>query len=123
MKIFIRFIIFLFVILGISIWVTLNCFPEYSWDFLVSFVINLLNGIMGHIVSKKYFNASNSMFYTMIYGTMFIRFMLILSAILILIFNGFVNQVPFFISFVCFYISFQAFEIGSFLQLNNKNKK
>ena len=106
---FIRFIIFLFVILGISIWVTLNYFPEYYWDFLVSFVINLLNGIMGYIVSKKYFNASNSIFYTMIYGTMFIRFMFILSAMLILILNGFVNQIPFFISFVCFYIFFQAF--------------
>ena len=123
MKIFIRFIIFLFVILGISIWATLNYFPGYSWDFSVSFIINLLNGIMGYIVSKKYFNASNSMFYTMIYGSMLIRFMLIFSAILILILNGFVNQIPFFISFVCFYICFQAFEIGSFLQLNNKDKK
>lgn len=123
MKIFIRFIIFLFVILGISIWATLNYLPGYSCDFLVSFIINLLNGIMGYIVSKKYFNASNSMFYTMIYGAMLIRFMLIFSAILILILNGFVNQTPFFISFVCFYICFQAFEIGSFLQLNNKDKK
>jgi hypothetical protein len=123
MKIFIRFIIFLFVILGISIWVTLNYFPEYSWDFLVSFIINLLNGIMGYIVSKKYFNASNSMFYTMIYGTMFIRFMFMLSAMLILILNGFVNQTPFFLSFVCFYISFQAFEIKSFLLLNEQSRK
>ena len=123
MQIIIRFIIFLFVILAISIWATLNYFPGYSWDFLVSFIINLLNGIMGYIVSKKYFNASNSMFYTMIYGAMLIRFMLIFSAILILILNGFVNQTPFFISFVCFYICFQAFEIGSFLQLNNKDKK
>ena len=123
MNFFVRFLIFLFVILVIGIWVTFNYMPEYSLDFLVSFVINLLNGIMGYIVSKKYFNASNSMFYTMIYGTMFIRFMIILFAMLILILNGLVNQVPFFISFVCFYVCFQTFEIGSFLKFNNEGKE
>ena len=82
-------------------------------DFLVSFIINLINTVIGYLVSKKYFNSDNSTFYQMIYGTMFIRFMIILSLMLFLISYQYVNMIPFFISFVCFYVLFQAFEISS----------
>ena len=54
-------------------------------DFLISFTINLINTVIGYLVSKKYFNADNSTFYQMIYGTMFIRFMIILFLMLFLI--------------------------------------
>ena len=92
-------------------------------DFLVSFIINLINTVIGYLVSKKYFNADNSTFYQMIYGTMFIRFMIILSLMLFLISYDYVNMIPFFISFVCFYVLFQIFEISSLINLNRENKK
>ena len=92
-------------------------------DFLISFIINLINTVIGYLVSKKYFNSENSTFYQMIYGTMFIRFMIILSLMLFLISYQYVNMIPFFISFVCFYILFQAFEISSLIRFNKENKK
>jgi len=92
-------------------------------DFLISFIINLINTVIGYLVSKKYFNAVNSTFYQMIYGTMFLRFMIILSLMLFLITYQYVNMIPFFISFVCFYVLFQAFEIKLLIQLNKENKE
>ena len=92
-------------------------------DFLISFIINLINTVIGYLVSKKYFNADNSTFYQMIYGTMFIRFMIILSLMLFLISYNYVNMIPFFVSFVCFYVLFQIFEIFSLIKLNRENKK
>ena len=92
-------------------------------DFLISFTINLINTVIGYLVSKKYFNADNSTFYQMIYGTMFIRFMIILSLMLFLISYDYVSMVPFFISFICFYILFQIFEISSLIKFNRENKK
>ena len=92
-------------------------------DFLVSFIINLINTVIGYLVSKKYFNSDNSTFYQMIYGTMFIRFMIILSLMLFLISYQYVNMIPFFISFVCFYVLFQAFEISSLIRFNKRIKK
>lgn len=92
-------------------------------DFLISFIINLINTVIGYLVSKKYFNADNSTFYQMIYGTMFIRFMIILSLMLVLISYNYVNMIPFFISFVCFYVLFQIFEISSLIKFNRESKK
>ena len=92
-------------------------------DFLISFIINLINTVIGYLVSKKYFNSDNSTFYQMIYGTMFIRFMIILSLMLFLISYDYVNMIPFFISFVCFYVLFQIFEISSLINFNSENKK
>ena len=92
-------------------------------DFLISFIINLINTVIGYLVSKKYFNADNSTFYQMIYGTMFIRFMIILSLMLFLISYQYVNMIPFFISFVCFYVLFQVFEISSLIKFNRESKK
>ena len=92
-------------------------------DFLISFIINLINTVIGYLVSKKYFNSDNSTFYQMIYGTMFIRFMIILSLMLFLISYQYVNMIPFFISFVCFYVLFQAFEISSLIRFNKEIKK
>lgn len=83
----------------------------------------MFNTVFGYLVSKKYFNSINSVFYTMIYGTMFIRFMLMLSSMLILILNDFVNMVPFFISFMVFYVLFQMFEIKSLLSFNEANNE
>ena len=92
-------------------------------DFLISFIINLINTVIGYLVSKKYFNSENSTFYQMIYGTMFIRFMIILSLMLFLISYQYVNMIPFFISFVCFYVLFQVFEIFSLIRFNKQIKK
>ena len=92
-------------------------------DFLISFIINLINTVIGYLVSKKYFNSDNSTFYQMIYGTMFLRFMIILSLMLFLISYQYVNMIPFFISFVCFYVLFQAFEISSLIRFNKEIKK
>lgn len=92
-------------------------------DFLISFIINLINTVIGYLVSKKYFNSENSTFYQMIYGTMFIRFMIILSLMLFLISYQYVNMIPFFISFVCFYVLFQAFEISSLIRFNKEIKR
>ena len=92
-------------------------------DFLISFTINLINTVIGYLVSKKYFNSDNSTFYQMIYGTMFIRFMIILSLMLFLISYDYVNMIPFFISFVCFYVLFQIFEISSLIRFNRGIKK
>ena len=92
-------------------------------DFLISFIINLINTVIGYLVSKKYFNSDNSTFYQMIYGTMFIRFMIILSLMLFLISYNYVNMIPFFISFVCFYVLFQIFEISSLIKFNRESKK
>jgi len=92
-------------------------------DFLISFIINLINTVIGYLVSKKYFNSENSTFYQMIYGTMFIRFMIILSLMLFLITYQYVSMIPFFISFVCFYVLFQAFEISSLIRFNKEIKR
>ena len=92
-------------------------------DFLISFIINLINTVIGYLVSKKYFNADNSIFYQMIYGTMFLRFMVILSLMLFLINYNYVNMIPFFLSFVSFYVLFQTFEIFSLIRFNKENKK
>ena len=92
-------------------------------DFLISFIINLINTVIGYLVSKIYFNSENSIFYQMIYGTMFIRFMIILSLMLFLITYQYVSMIPFFISFVCFYVLFQAFEISSLIRFNKEIKK
>tara|TARA_B100001029_G_scaffold79633_1_gene65278 strand:- start:133 stop:456 length:324 start_codon:yes stop_codon:yes gene_type:complete len=96
----------------------MSFWPEYKNDFLISFLINFINAVIGYVVSKKYFNAINSIFYTMIYGSMFLRFILMLMSMLILILNGFVNMIPFFLSFMVFYVLFQIFEINSLLMLN-----
>ena len=92
-------------------------------DFLISFTINLINTVIGYLVSKKYFNAASSIFYQMIYGTMFVRFIVILSLMLFLINYNYVNMIPFFISFVCFYVLFQIFEISSLIRFNRGIKK
>ncbi len=113
-----RFLIFLFVILVMVISSVMSFWPEYQKDFLISFLINFVNAVIGYLVSKKYFNATNSIFYTMIYGTMFLRFILMLISMLFLILNGYVNMVPFFLSFMAFYVLFQIFEINSLLILN-----
>ena len=102
---------------------TFVLWSNYQYDFLISFIINLINTMIGYLVSKKYFNSNNSTFYQMIYGTMFIRFMILLSLMLFLINYQYVNMNPFFISFVFFYVLFQIFEIKSLIILNNKNKK
>ena len=122
-KNFIRFLIFLFVILVIGSSLTFVLWPNYQYDFLISFIINLINAMIGYLVSKKYFNSDNSTFYQMIYGVMFIRFMIILSLMLFLITYEYVNMNPFFLSFVFFYVLFQIFEIKSLIILNKKNKK
>ena len=116
-----RFLIFLFVILVVIGLIISFVWYQYKNDFLISFIINFINTVLGYIVSKKYFNSSNSMFYTMIYGTMLIRFIFSLSAMLILILNGFVNTIPFFLSFMGFYIFFQIFEISSILNFNRNS--
>ena len=116
-----RFLIFLFVILVAIGLIISFVWYQYKNDFLISFIINFINTVLGYIVSKKYFNSSNSMFYTMIYGTMLIRFIFSLSAMLILILNGFVNTIPFFLSFMGFYIFFQIFEISSILNFNRNS--
>ena len=92
-------------------------------DFLISFIINLINTVVGYLVSKKYFNASSSIFYQMVYGTMFIRFVVILSLMLFLINYNHVNMIPFFLSFISFYVLFQTFEIFSLIRFNKENKK
>ena len=103
-KNFIRFLIYLFVILLIGSSLTLILWPNYQYDFLISFIINLINTMIGYLVSKKYFNSDNSTFYQMIYGAMFIRFMIILSLMLFLITYEYVNMNPFFLSFVFYYM-------------------
>ena len=118
-----RFLIFLFVILVMVSSVTYSFWPEYQHDFLVSFIINLINTMIGYLVSKKYFNSDNSTFYQVLYGTMFIRFMIILSLILFLINYEYVKMIPFFLSFMFFYVLFQAFEINSLIQFNRINKQ
>jgi len=123
MKFFVAILIFLFVILAIGSSLTFVFRSNYQYDFLISFIINLINTMIGYLVSKKYFNSDNSTFYQMIYGTMFIRFMILLSLMLFLINYQYVNMNPFFISFVFFYVLFQIFEIKSLIILNNKNKK
>ena len=92
-------------------------------DFLISFTINLINTVIGYLVSKKYFNADNSTFYQMIYGTMFIRFFTILILMLFLINYNFVEKNPFFISFVFIYVLFQIFEVNSLIKINEKFQK
>ena len=92
-------------------------------DFLISFIINLINTVVGYLVSKKYFNASSSIFYQMVYGTMFVRFIVILSLMLFLINYNHVNMIPFFLSFISFYVLFQTFEIFSLIRFNKENKK
>ena len=92
-------------------------------DFLISFTINLINTVIGYLVSKKYFNSDNSTFYQIIYGTMFVRFMVVLCLMLLLINYEYVEMIPFFISFMFFYILFQAFEIRSLIKFNNQGKK
>ena len=92
-------------------------------DFLISFIINLINTVVGYLVSKKYFNASSSIFYQMVYGTMFIRFVVILSLMLFLINYNHVNMIPFFLSFISFYVLFQTFEIFSLIRFNRESKK
>ena len=123
MKFFVAILIFLFVILAIGSSLTFVLRSNYQYDFLISFIINLINTMIGYLVSKKYFNSDNSTFYQMIYGTMFIRFMILLSLMLFLITYEYVHMNPFFISFVFFYVLFQIFEIKSLIILNNKNKK
>ena len=118
-----RFLIFLFVILVMAGSLALNIWPEYQYDFLISFIINMFNAVIGYVVSKKYFNSVNSVFYTMIYGTMFLRFMFMLSVMLILILNDFVNMTSFFLSFMTFYVFFQIFEIHSFLSFQKVNNE
>ena len=113
-----RFLIFLFVILVMVISSAMSFWPEYQKDFLISFLINFANAVIGYLVSKKYFNAINSIFYTMIYGTMFLRFILMLISMLFLILNGYVSMIPFFLSFMIFYVIFQIFEINTLLLLN-----
>ena len=118
-----KFLVFLFVILGIA-----GCFfftelHQYNYDFLLAFIINLLNAMFGYVVSKKYFNSDNSTFYKMVYGTMFLRFFIILCLMLLLINYEYVKMIPFFISFVCFYVLFQVFEIKFLIKLNKENKK
>ena len=117
------FLIFLFVILVMAGGLALNFWPEYQFDFLISFTINMINAVLGYVVSKKYFNSNNSTFYTMIYGTMFLRFMLMLTTILVLILQDLVNMVPFFISFMFSYVFFQIFEINSFLSFHKANNE
>ena len=92
-------------------------------DFLISFIINLVNAVAGYLVSKKYFNSDNSTFYKMVYGTMFIRFFTILILMLFLINYNFVEKNPFFISFVFIYVLFQIFEINSLIKLNEKHQQ
>ena len=116
-----RILIFLFVILVIVASAISFIWNNYINDFLISLVINFLNTVLGYYVSKKYFNAPQTMFYTMIYGTMFVRFIILLSAMLLLILNEYVNTVPFFLSFMVFYIISQIFEIKSFLSFNRLN--
>ncbi len=116
-----RFLIFLFVILAIIAASISFIWYNYINDFLISLVINFLNTVLGYYVSKKYFNASQSLFYTMIYGTMFMRFIFLVSTMLILILNNYVNSIPFFMSFMIFYIFSQIFEIKSYLNFNRLN--
>ncbi len=121
-KIFIRFLIYLFVILLIGSSLTFMLWPNYQYDFLISFIINIINTVIGYLISKKYFTSDNSTFYKMVYGTMFIRFFIILLLMLFLINYNHVQKIPFFMSFMIFYILFQAFEIKSLIQLNQHTK-
>ena len=122
-KNFIRFLIYLFVILLIGSSLTFILWPDYQYDFLISFIINLINTVIGYLVSKKYFTSDNSTFYKMVYGTMFIRFFIILLLMLFLINYHYVQKIPFFMSFVLFYTIFQVFEIKFLIKLNQHTKK
>ena len=102
---------------------TFVLWPNYRYDFLISFIINLINTMIGYLVLKKYFNSDNSTFYKMVYGTMFIRFFTILILMLFLINYNFVEKNPFFISFVFIYVLFQIFEVNSLIKLNEKFQK
>ena len=97
--------------------------PNYQYDFLISFIINIINTVIGYLISKKYFTSDNSTFYKMVYGTMFLRFFIILLLMLSLINYNHVQKIPFFMSFMIFYILFQAFEIKSLIQLNQNTKE
>ena len=121
-KNFIRFLIYLFVILLIGSSLTLILWPNYQYDFLISFIINLINTMIGYLVSKKYFNSDNSTFYKMTYGTMFLRFVVMLSLILVLINGEYVRMIPFFMSFMIFYVLFQVIEITFLIQLNKERR-
>ena len=116
-----RFLIYLFVILLIGGYLIFNWY-DYRYDFLISFIINLFNTVIAYLVSKKYFNSNNSIFYKMRYGTMFLRFIVMLSLILVLINGLYVNKIPFFMSFMIFYILFQVVEITFLIQLNKQRR-
>ena len=116
-----RFLIYLFVILVIGGYLIFNWY-DYRYDFLISFIINLFNTVIAYLVSKKYFNSDNSTFYKMTYGTMFLRFVVMLSLILVLINGEYVRMIPFFMSFMIFYVLFQVIEITFLIQLNKERR-
>jgi len=104
--------LFLFFYFDIQYWV------EYS----AAYSISLFNTIIGYYLTVYAFQKSNKIFYSQVYLGMLVRMGAVLCISLFLIFEGFFQATPFFLSLMLFYVIHQWTEIINWLKILPQQK-
>ena len=104
--------VFLILYLDIQYWVEISA--AYS--------ISLINVIFGYYLTVYAFPKSNKIFYRQVYLGMLLRIAAVLFISLLLIFKGYLQATPFFLSFMLFYVIHQWTEIINWLKILPRKK-
>ena len=110
-------------LLGTFVIAVVGFFPFLSWglpyknEILISFLLSLVNAIVGYVLVLKNHGAEHNTFMKNVYGGMIIRMAFVLGFSLYMTMNGYLQTIPFFMSLMVFYVVHQWTEISSWLKV------
>ena len=104
----------LMVILGLFPYLSLE--DKHTIEITYSFLISLINAIIGYYLVIISINKADKEFYTYVYGGMIARMFFVFSFSVYLIKNNFVLMVPYMLFLMLFYTIHQWVEISSWLK-------
>ena len=104
----------LIVILGIFPFLSLE--NNFLIEIAYSFLISLINAIVGYYLVLMSIDKPDGEFYTYVYGGMLARMFVVFAFSIYIIKNGFVSMTPYMLFLILFYTIHQWVEISSWLK-------
>lgn len=105
----------LIIVLGIFPFLTLQ--NKFIVEISYSFLISLINAIIGYYLVLISIEKSDGEFYTYVYGGMLIRMFVVFSFSIYMIKSNYVLMVPYMLFLILFYTIHQWVEISSWLKV------
>ena len=82
----------------------------------MAFLLSIINVFIGYYLVIRSFTKKTSEYYKIVYGGMIFRMIFILSFLIFMINNGYLQAIPFMMSLMCFYVIHQWTEISFWLK-------